>query len=266
MNKQSYIIGWDVGGWNCDSNPSSRDALVILDPNRNLVGVPWRGNLRVTINQANTPHAFIMALFQLCQAEYVSTQNNSVLLAIDTPLGFSDALINLLVNRQPVAMIEDSASNDYLYRYTEQVLFVGGLKPLSPIKDMIGSQATKGLHVLAKFAPNIHQCGIWSGNKTLFALEAYPSACKHSTLVKNLLKPFGFDKPSASNLAKDIVETIEPFNHADKYDALLCALIGWMQINQPEQIIQPTAEVLESEGWIFTPVDAFNKNISEQSK
>ena len=24
------FIGWDVGGWNCDKNPTSRDALVVL--------------------------------------------------------------------------------------------------------------------------------------------------------------------------------------------------------------------------------------------
>ena len=257
MNEHTYIIGWDVGGWNCDANPNSRDALVILDKNRKLVGVPWRGNLRTTINQAVTPLAFITALFKLCQVEYDSHQNVPVLLAIDTPLGFSSALINLLVNRKPVPLIEESVSNDYLYRVTEQFLFAGGLKPLSPIKDMIGSQATKGMHVLAKFAPDIYECGIWSGARILYALEAYPSACKHSKSVKSLLVPFGFTKPTTTNLAKDCVDTIEAFNHADKYDALLCALIGWLQVNQPEKIVQPTKGVLESEGWIFTPVDGF---------
>ena len=249
MNKNSYIIGWDVGGWNCDSNPNSRDALVILDQQCNLVGVPWRGNLRVTINQADTTQDFIRALFQLCQTEYDSNQNIPVLLAIDIPLGFSQAFTNLLVKRQFVPLIEDSASNDYLFRYTEKVLFAGGLKPLSPIKDMIGSQATKGLHVLAKFAPDYYQCGIWRGDNVLFALEAYPSACKYSNLVKAHLIPFGFEKLSTSNLAKDLVETVAAFNHADKYDAFLCAVIGWMQIHQPEQIMQPSPEVLESEGW-----------------
>ncbi|MBN2866651.1 MAG: DUF429 domain-containing protein [Thiotrichales bacterium] len=252
-----YFIGWDVGGWNCDSNPNSRDALVILDNHRKLVGVPWRGNLRATINQTDTSQAFIEALFQLCQSEYDSNQNRPVLLAIDIPLGFSQALINLLVNRKPVPMIEDYASNPYLYRYTEQFLFAGGLKPLSPIKDMIGSQATKGMHVLAKFAPDIYQCGIWSGDNRLFALEAYPSACKHSNSVKNLLKPFGFTKPGVTKLAKDIVEQVEAFNHADKYDALLCALIGWLQVNEPEKIMQPNKEALDIEGWIFVPSDAF---------
>lgn len=49
------LIGWDVGGWNCDKNPSSRDALVVLDA-----------------------HPYDRA---------------PVVPAIDTPLGFSTAFI-----------------------------------------------------------------------------------------------------------------------------------------------------------------------------
>ena len=30
----ALFIGWDVGGWNCDKNPASRDALVVLDAGR----------------------------------------------------------------------------------------------------------------------------------------------------------------------------------------------------------------------------------------
>jgi hypothetical protein len=47
----TLYIGWDVGGWNCDKNNKSRDALVILDADLKLIGKPWRGNLRTTINE-----------------------------------------------------------------------------------------------------------------------------------------------------------------------------------------------------------------------
>lgn len=40
MNDSTYtgplFIGWDVGGWNCDRNASSRVALVVLDSERNI--------------------------------------------------------------------------------------------------------------------------------------------------------------------------------------------------------------------------------------
>jgi hypothetical protein len=32
----NIFIGWDVGGWNCDYNPKSFDARVILDSERQL--------------------------------------------------------------------------------------------------------------------------------------------------------------------------------------------------------------------------------------
>lgn len=34
------FIGWDVGAWNCDKNPSSRDALVVLDSCESSWGGP----------------------------------------------------------------------------------------------------------------------------------------------------------------------------------------------------------------------------------
>jgi hypothetical protein len=35
-----YSIGWDVGGWNCDKNDASRDAIVILDNTPAIVCKP----------------------------------------------------------------------------------------------------------------------------------------------------------------------------------------------------------------------------------
>ena len=65
----SFSIGWDVGGWNCDKNGKSRDALVILDATLAMVGQPWRGNLRECIAAATTTTDWLRALFAKCQAE-----------------------------------------------------------------------------------------------------------------------------------------------------------------------------------------------------
>ena len=145
----SFCIGWDVGGWNCDRNPSSRDAIAILDSGLAIVGQPWRGNLRECINTAATPAEFLRGLFSRCNAAPVS-ESAHVTLAIDTPLGFSDEFVELVQRSGHVAdPVEDSDTNRYLFRRTERFLFAHGLRPLSPVKDMIGSQATKGMHVLA---------------------------------------------------------------------------------------------------------------------
>ena len=94
----SFSIGWDVGGWNCDKNGKSRDALVILDAEQKIVGKPWRGNLRLAINEATDSADWIGRLFALCAA--VAPTQPKVTLAIDTPLGFSEGFVRLIMQRQ----------------------------------------------------------------------------------------------------------------------------------------------------------------------
>lgn len=231
----THYVGWDVGGWNCDNNSSSRDAIVILDAAIKIVGRPWRGNLRETINTATTSQEWIAALFGLCEASAPNSQR--ITMAIDTPLGFSDAVIALASARQAAGMIGHSDSNPYLYRQTERYLFKRGIKPLSAVKDMIGSQATKGMHVLAKFAPQIVSCGVWSDGAGLTAIEGYPSPCRRSARMKGL-RTFG-------QLAHDDVD-----------DALTCALIASLFVTLREALIPPPADTPASEGWIWIPVDA----------
>ena len=71
----------------------------------------------------------------------------------------------------------------------ERYLFEQSLSPPA-IKDMIGSQATKGIHVLARFAPKVVECGVWSDRSNLTAIEAYPSACKRSETIQALRRSY----------------------------------------------------------------------------
>lgn len=182
-----YSIGWDVGGWNCDHNARSRDAIVILDEKLGIVGKPRRGNLRETINNAVTSRDWLSGLFEWCETN-LADSNVEATLAIDTPLGFSVEFQNLITSRAPQGIVGFSDTNQYLYRKTERLLFARNKRPLSAIKDMIGSQATKGMHVLAKFAQHPRSCGVWSDGQNLVAIEAYPAACKESRVVTKLLK------------------------------------------------------------------------------
>ena len=95
--QESYYMGWYVGGWNCDKNGKSRDALAILDADLKLIGNPWRGNLRKVINAAADGGDWINRLFGLCRA--VPPSRSRITLAIDTPLGFSDAFIRLVTRK-----------------------------------------------------------------------------------------------------------------------------------------------------------------------
>lgn len=237
-----FFIGWDVGGWNCDKNPESRDAIVILDSNLAITGTPWRGNLREAINGAATTLEWLEQLFALCKTNLPT--NAQAILAIDTPLGFSEAFRRLVTQWNCEEPIGKSATNPYLFRETERFLFENGLKPLSPIKDMIGSQATKGIHVLAKFAPRRVQCGVWSDGHILTAIEAYPSACKDnkSPTIQDLRQQY----ESCWN---------KHLKHQDEKDALTCALIGYLFVTQPDALAYPKESTSRLEGWIWVPKD-----------
>ena len=115
------FIGWDVGAWNCDKNPSSRDALVVLDSQRKLMGRPWRGSLRRVINQSVGTDDFINRLLGLCELDDHG-QSAPVVLAIDTPLGFSQGFIDLLINSHAADSIDRSSENPYPVSYTHLTL------------------------------------------------------------------------------------------------------------------------------------------------
>ncbi|NCF65296.1 MAG: hypothetical protein GWP61_04935 [Chloroflexi bacterium] len=244
MSELAYFsIGWDVGGWNCDKNQRSRDAIVILNPDLEIMGVPWRGNLRRLINDAHTSEEWISGLFVLCKADW-TPDGSKVVLAIDTPLAFSQAFTNLAAHGKQVSQpLAGSHTNPYLYRRTEQMLFAHGLRPLSAVKDMIGSQATKGMHVLAKFAPYTASCGVWTDGVRLTIFEAYPSACKASAAVTALRA----DYPALGN--------------QDKEDALICALIAALFAGQRDTLWGPSEDTPLSEGWIWVPRDVTNHGL-----
>jgi hypothetical protein len=254
--QHKIFIGWDVGGWNCDYNPKSRDALVILDEDRTLLGVPWRGNLRTTINQSTSTEDFIRNLLVLCRVDKLELDTLKTTLAIDTPLGFSRPLIDLLISGQTAPSIGLASENPYLHRQTEHFLFKMGLSPLSPIKDMIGSQATKGMHVLRRFAPAQQTCGVWTDGRWLQAIEAYPSACKRSRCIDQLRAPF-FEQVSAADPSSR--QFISALGHVDLQDALTCALLGWLFEYDPESLAQPLPDIDPVEGWIFVPADGLRR-------
>ena len=259
INSSRYYIGWDVGGWNCDRNANSRDALVILNENREIVGSAWRGNLRESINEAISSDDWLKTLFELCGTSFDRKSVTQVILAIDTPLAFSIPFVDLLVHGAIAGEIYNSDTNPYLYRETEQYLFRNGLKPLSSIKDMIGSQSTKGVHVLSKFAPTIASCGVWTDGKILKAIEAYPSSCKKSQTVNSLVGTYQLELNKKVS-DKEVIGLSGNISHSDERDALICALQAWLFSKKPDLLAQPREGVPLKEGWIFVPKDGLNQN------
>ena len=93
------------------------------------------------------------------------------------------------------------------------------------------------MHVLARFAPHVHRCGVWSDDSAeLTAIEACPSACKTSALVTGLWQKY------------------TALGHGDDEDALTCGLIAWLFAHEPQLREAPPDEgVPADEVWIWMP-------------
>jgi hypothetical protein len=230
-SSDAFFIGWDVGGWNCDKNRNSRDAIVILDSELAIIGKPWRGNLREDINESCNANTFLGKIYSKCGAKLENAVPTT--LAIDTPLGFPAEFINLVTKKTISEPILSSSSNSYLFRKTERYLFEIDRHPLSAIKDMIGSQATKAVHAVAKFAPYIKTCGVWTDRKILQVIETYPAACRDSEAVVKLSK-------DECNL-----------RHTDLKDAYTCAIMAYLFATRLKSLKHPPKEISNREGWIW---------------
>lgn len=231
LDHSTIAVGWDVGGWNCDDNAKSRDALIVLDGQAERLGQPWRGNLRQAINQAPNTAAFLAKIFSLCSIGGAPT-TCQVTIAIDAPLAFPASLIALLTAGRIQNNLGDSATNPYLYRFSERRL---ATPPLSVVKDMIGSQSTKAIHATNKFAPNIETLGVWSDGGTTRFIETYPAACRRlSARVEEFV---------LAGLA----------GHKDIIDAGVCALIALRFATAPKTLEPPAQDAPPSEGWIWLP-------------
>jgi hypothetical protein len=227
------FIGWDVGGWNCDKNPTSRDALVVLNAAGEKLGQPWRGNLRQTINAATTAADFITAILSLCKLPAPGTPK--ACMAIDAPLGFPAAFGALISGGKIETEIGQSAANPYLYRATERRLVAEGVTPLSAVKDMIGSQSTKAMHAVARYTKPIDP-GVWSDGVHLTMIETYPALCRSRA------------RSTFNDLA-----TATTAREGDILDAEVCAQIARAFVQRPEWLEPPPPDVPTSEGWIWAP-------------
>lgn len=243
----NWFIGWDVGAWHCDKG-GSRDALVILNDQGELLGKPWRGNLRSCIAQSESFSQWLHVVAGLCELQMpsqVALEQHSVTLAIDTPLGFSHDFVALLSGAATTKPFSKFSENPYLYRETELLLFQHGFSPLSAVKDMIGSQATKGLHFLRKFGFTPTPNGNWQLNESSqnhcqhSAFESYPTVLKTSALVAQYIE----QQRSQTD-----------FNnwHQDIQDAAYCAIAALLYQQEPNTMATPTKDVT-TEGWIYVP-------------
>lgn len=250
-----YYVGWDVGAWHCDTNPASRDALVVLadGPDGLLpVGRPFWGNLREDLSHHRGP-ALAAALLARCAIPLTAAP---LTIAIDTPLGWPVAAIDLLAAGEAIAVPAASQDDPYLFRATERLLFAHGHRPLSAVRDMIGSQSLKGIHAVRCFGAQQERLGVWTlrtEHLQVELIETYPApyaklpTARQDGQLKVLLD--GTIPPRDSLACRQ-----------DTRDAVFCAWLAWSFVHAQERLLAPGAGTPAGEGWIWLPREVYDRS------
>lgn len=237
-------LGWDVGGWHSDHNSKSRDAIVVLNADGSLAGMidkNGRDGLAQRFRTTDPSDPDFWAV--ICRgsgAEDALRACTHLVIAIDAALDFSSEFKALLRGERAESIPPTSADLPYLYRPTERFLSARGFAPLSPIKDMIGSQATKAIHVRLGQTPQMVRSGVWEGShgaRTVTIIEAYPTVARKSQgAVRHL------QRLSLADTSVDLV------------DAAYCAIMAYQFHVHPALLVHPT-EGAYDDGWIWVPKD-----------
>jgi predicted nuclease with RNAse H fold len=254
-----YFVGWDVGAWNCRRTSGSQDSFVVLTSDNGtpkLCGRVFRGPLRIEIAEIES---LPKLLLQICELE--TQADDEFVIGIDTPLGLPEA-VQWHITREglPRSVEERCSHNPYLYRKCEQHLAEVCFPPLSAIKDMIGSQLTKGMHFLRKLnlQPQSEPVGAWkAGNVT--AIEVYPATCKVTDTKGYVSLGSATLKGMFAQLQGDKLETV------DEQDAVYCALVAYLFASKREQLANPITGIPKSEGWIWYPKDSVGRKSKKKN-
>jgi hypothetical protein len=237
-------VGWDVGGWHCDRNKASRDALVvtaICEGQITIVGRARRGNLR-SLLVSKSGSALVAAMLEFCGV--APSEPTEVVVAIDTPLGWPWAMMQLASGGAVSSVSAADGENPYTRRATELALIRRGFSPLSAVRDMLGSQSTKGIHFLRAADLAERSPGVWrSRDGATTAIETYPAVALQMDSLRRL----------HAKLVAAMAEGLNGDLHDDVRDALACSLVAYLFAEQPDAIDPVPVEIPAGEGWIILP-------------
>jgi hypothetical protein len=239
----TYYIGWDVGAWHCDKNTKSQDCLWVIRSNdKDNSGIHRRLCIREQFN-GNNVIEFLNNVFDNDEDRKINFgQDDEIFIAIDAVLCWPKYFIELIgngsVENNILSKINEAINNPFLYRETERIVYreteriVGKKhKPLSAVQGQIGSQSTKAIFFLKKYAFMKDTPGVWKCGK-ITVIETYPAILCDSTFTHN-----------DENDAKLCAELAQQFaSDADK-DA------DKKELRYPES--KEEIESAKQEGWIW---------------
>lgn len=250
-----YYIGWDVGAWHCTKSSKSCDALCILvdeGDEPKFTETVCRDNLRSSLNKCKGKK-LVSDLLGRCDVEV--PQDFEAVVAIDAPLGWPTAMVNLATGGD-IASVGEFRQNPYLFRQTERFLSKHGFEPLSAVKDMIGSQSTKGIHFLRAAGSRVKDVGVWRadhGETNTTIIETYPAPCENSETFQKCFRSI-----DESDKFREQVDGKGKAFRNDVRDDLRCALVAWLYSEKPQSLKKPGPGVVPEEGWIWVPEDALS--------
>jgi predicted nuclease with RNAse H fold len=249
MNRTKVFIGWDVGGWHCDRNTKSRDALIALTLSAEgliPIGRPWRGNLR-TILTGHCGDALIDAMLECCDIK--PTPARDIVVAIDTPLGWPQGMLDLAMGGPAIFVSGSDGENPYTRRATELALIRRGFAPLSAVRDMLGSQSTKGIHFLRAADLSMIACGVWEAKRhhITTAIESYPAVALALGRTREI-----YDHVFRGWSETGLIVSDRPLSD-DVRDALICATVAYLFGQFPAEIEAVPRGAPVREGWIILP-------------
>ncbi len=129
-----------------------------------------------------------------------------------------------------------------------RALFPAGRTPLSAVRDMIGSQSTKGLYFLRKSGMSQRPSTVWKAENWT-AIETYPTPVRTS----EILKPH-FRRLRSDPLFAKVAQTKKV--KQDLKDSLWCALVAAVWKLEPTLLVPPPNEgYLRDRRLIWTPAD-----------
>ncbi len=177
---------------------------------------------------------------------------SEIVIAIDTPLGWPKAMIDLATGGPTVVVTSRDSENPYTRRLTELKLIEREHRPLSAVRDQLGSQSTKAIHFLRAAELRASGCGVWQSDEStrpVTAIETYPAAAimlgrtaeLHDQVIRQL-----------DNAGRPLRAGAE---FSDVKDALTCALVAYLHGEAPLELERAPAEASMLEGWIVLPID-----------
>jgi hypothetical protein len=163
-------------------------------------------------------------------------------------------MLNLINEGSTTHVPAAADENPYVFRRTEVDLFGESHRPLSAVRDMIGSQSTKGLHFIAHLGARRVSAGVWTfdhpaTHAEVSIIETYPAPCRRSAAIAGMVKRLG---PVPSHRRRNAQG--ERFR-SDLNDAGCCSLVAWMYERARDRLVHPKDSVLTQEGWIWLPCD-----------